>query len=130
MLGLPHVANDPTFTTNLARIENRDALMAEIRPALATWQKAEILEALRAVKVPAGPINTIGEALTSDQAAARGTIQQVAAHGIKGGHVQLLGNPLKFSVTPVKYERAPPRFGQDTDEVLATWLGENPSKTD
>jgi formyl-CoA transferase len=55
-------------------------------------------------------------------------VRQVAAQGIKGGHVQLLGNPLKFSATPVKYLRAPPRFGQDTDEVLETWLGEAPQR--
>jgi len=50
-------------------------------------------------------------------------VQHLAAAGIEGGQVPVLGNPLKFSATPVKYLRAPPRFGQDTDEVLATWLG-------
>lgn len=123
VLDLTHLAADPDYTTNLARIRNRDALMTYIKPALKTWTKEGILEALRAVKVPAGPINTIAEALTSDQAQARGTVQHLAAAGIDGGQVPVLGNPLKFSATPVKYLRAPPRFGQDTDEVLATWLG-------
>jgi formyl-CoA transferase len=123
VLDLAHLAADPDYTTNLARIRNRDALMTYIKPALKTWTKEGILEALRAVKVPAGPINTIAEALTSDQAQARGTVQHLAAAGIEGGQVPVLGNPLKFSATPVKYLRAPPRFGQDTDEVLATWLG-------
>jgi crotonobetainyl-CoA:carnitine CoA-transferase CaiB-like acyl-CoA transferase len=101
-------------------------LMTHIKPALRTWTKEDILAALRAVKVPAGPINTIGEALTSDQAEARGTVRQIPVDGIDGGHVQLLGNPLKFSATPVKYTRPPPRFGQDTDEVLETWLKDKP----
>ena len=124
VLGLAHLAADPNYTTNLARIRNREALMAFIKPALKEWTKEGILEALRAVKVPAGPINTIAEALNSDQAQARGTVQHLAASGIDGGQVPVLGNPLKFSATPVKYLRAPPRFGQDTDEVLATWLGD------
>ncbi len=122
VLSLAHVASDPKFATNLARIENREALMQHIRPALTQWTKAEILEALRLVKVPAGPINTIAEALTSDQAAVRGTVREMPVEGIKGGKLKLLGNPLKFSKTPVKYKRPPPRFGQDTDAVLATWL--------
>ncbi|MEQ6202383.1 CoA transferase [Sulfitobacter sp. HNIBRBA2951] len=126
VLGLPDLAANPDYTTNLARIANRDALMTHLRPALRTWTKADILDALRAVKVPAGPINTIQEALTSEQAAARGAVQQIAVEGIAGGHVSLLGNPLKFSATPVKYSRPPPRFGQDTDEVLDTWLGGKP----
>ena len=125
---LPQLAADAAFTTNLGRIKNREALMAQIKPALKTWSKADILEALRLVKVPAGPINTIDEALTSDQAQARGTVREMKAEGVKGGHVRLLSNPLKFSKTPVKYRRPPPRFGQDTDEVLATWLGDGPPK--
>ena len=126
VLGLSALAADNRFLTNLARIAHRDALMAHILPALKTWKKADILEALRGVKVPCGPINTIGEALTSDQARARGAVQQMPADGIAGGQIQLLGNPLKFSATPVKYHRPPPRFGQDTREVLETWLGDTP----
>ena len=38
---------------------------------------------------------------------------------VAGGHVKLIGNPLNLSKTPVSYRRAPPRFGQDTDDVLA-----------
>lgn len=128
VVGLPALAADPDYTTNLGRIHNREALMHNIRPVLKSWTKDDILEALRAVKVPAGPINTIAEALGSDQAQARGTIRQVAAEGIEGGHVNLLGNPLMFSATPVTYHRAPPRFGQDTEEVLETWLGKDAEK--
>lgn len=126
VLDLGHLAADANFTTNLARIANRDALMDHIKPALMKWTKDDILSALRAVKVPAGPINTIAEALTSDQAQARGAVRDLPAAGIAGGHVQVLGNPLKFSATPVKYNRAPPRFGQDTQEVLETWLDKKP----
>ncbi len=126
VIDLSDLAADTAFTTNLGRIQNREALMAHIKPALQTWAKADILEALRKVKVPAGPINTIAEALNSDQAQARGTVRKMKLDGVKGGQVRLLGNPLKFSKTPVKYRRPPPRFGQDTDEVLATWLGDKP----
>jgi len=122
VIGRTDLAANPDFTTNLARINNRVALMEHIQPVLAKWTKADILAALRAVKVPAGPINTIAEALTSDQAVARGAVQDVAAEGISKGHVQVLGNPLKFSATPVRYDRAPPRCGQDTEEVFETWL--------
>ena len=123
VVALAHLPANPDFTTNLARINNRDALMAHIRPALMTWTKEGILAALRAIKVPAGPINTIQEALISNQAQARGAVQNITAQGVEGGAVKVLGNPLKFSATPVQYNRAPPRFGQDTDDVLKTWLG-------
>ncbi|WP_298860539.1 CoA transferase [uncultured Sulfitobacter sp.] len=127
VIGLPDLSADVDFATNLGRIKNREALMRQIKPALKTWAKENILEALAKVKVPCGPINTIKEALTSEQAQARGAVRNMSVKGVKGGQIQLLSNPLKFSKTPVKYRRPPPRFGQDTDEVLATWLGDKPT---
>ncbi|UWR21640.1 CaiB/BaiF CoA-transferase family protein [Sulfitobacter sp. S190] len=121
VIGLPELASDTRFVTNVARIENRDALMQQIRPALRQWTKDGIIAALHAVKVPAGPINTVSEALGSDQAQARGAVQTIPAPGTAPGSVSVLGNPLKFSATPVKYQRPPPRFGQDTQEVLEIW---------
>lgn len=120
-LGISGVAQDPRFTTNLGRIENRDALMPQIAPAMAALPKADLLSTLQNVKVPCGPIHTIGEALTSSQAQARGAVVAMDQPDADAPTVQLLGNPLKFSATPVRYDRAPPRFGQDTNEVLETW---------
>lgn len=128
-IGLTGLANDARFTTNQSRIENRDALMDLIRPAMLNIPKIDLLSRLRDVKVPCGPINTVGEALTSDQAQARGAVVEVSQADIQGGALPLLANPLKFSRTPIRYDRAPPRFGQDTDEVLDTWgpIGANPT---
>lgn len=121
--GLAGLAEDARFTTNLARIENRDALIPILSETLAQHDKAEIIARCNAALVPAGPIHTVAEALRSDQAQARGTVQQVARADIDKGHVELLANPLKFSATPVRYNRPPPRFGQDSDAVRA-WLDE------
>jgi formyl-CoA transferase len=118
VIGRAELGEDARFVTNLKRIENRAALMAEIEPAMKNFAKADLLAGLRAAKVPCGPINNIGEALGSDQAAARGAVMEMAAPDMAGGHLKLLANPLKLSATPVRYERPPPRFGQDTEAVL------------
>ena len=34
------------------------------------------------------------------------------------GEVPLIGNPVKFSKTPVSYRHAPPACGADTQDVL------------
>ncbi len=39
------------------------------------------------------------------------------------GSVELVGNPVKFSRTPVTYRRAPPQCGEHTDEVLRELFG-------
>ena len=48
--------------------------------------------------------------------------------GIKDGKVDLIGNPIKFSQTPVQYRRPPPTLGQDTDQVLGELLDLGPEE--
>lgn len=118
VMDIPDFGRDARFATNQARIENRAALTAELEKRSARFDKATLLAKLHAVKVPAGPIHTVPEALASDQAKARQTVVSVPAKNIKQGHIKILANPLKLSRTPVRYDLAPPRFGQDTQEVL------------
>ena len=120
VIGRSDLGADPRFQNNTSRIEHRDALIPQIRDTLHGFTKADILAKLQSVKVPVGPIQTVPEALNSDQAQARGTVISVPAAGVQDGAVQLLANPLKLSRTPVQYKSAPPRFGQDTDAVLET----------
>jgi crotonobetainyl-CoA:carnitine CoA-transferase CaiB-like acyl-CoA transferase len=111
------LATDSRYTTNPDRISNRVPLTAAITETLATMSTAKILEVLQAVGVPCGPIHTVGQALNTDQAKARGTVITVNHPETTSGQVQLLGNPLKLSKTPITVRRAPPRFGQDTDAL-------------
>jgi formyl-CoA transferase len=120
VIGRSDLTADARYKTNVGRIEHRDELIPHLRETLVTLTKDDILQRMLSVKVPVGPIQTVPEALHSDQAAARGTVVDVPATGVDGGIVQLLANPLKLSRTPVQYRSAPPRFGQDTDAVLET----------
>ena len=118
-LGISSLATDPRFVTNQLRIDHRDVLVPMLARAIGSLPKAQVLERLRAVKVPVGPIHDVAEALRSDQALARNAVVDVPAPGLRDGVVRLLANPLKFSRTPVQYRRPPPHFGQDTAEVVA-----------
>jgi crotonobetainyl-CoA:carnitine CoA-transferase CaiB-like acyl-CoA transferase len=40
----------------------------------------------------------------------------------KSGAVDLIGNPVKFSKTPVSYRHSPPICGEHTDEITAELL--------
>ncbi|MEE4189521.1 MAG: CaiB/BaiF CoA-transferase family protein, partial [Roseobacter sp.] len=125
-IGRPELGTDRRYATNLGRIEHREDLIPRIAETLAALSKQDLIARLEAVKVPVGPINTVAEALSSDQAQARGTVVEVSQDGVAGGHVKLLANPLKMSRTPVQYNRAPPRFGQDTHAVLSSLAAEPP----
>ena len=52
---------------------------------------------------------------------------------LKRGHpfehaLSLIRNPLTFSGTPIKEYRAPPRLGENTNEVLSSRLGYDEAK--
>lgn len=121
--GAPGLAADPRFATNAARVRNREVLVPLIGALTSGRRAAEWLETCEAEGVPAGPVNDLGQVFASAQVAARGMRVRMA-HPVQG-HVDLIGNPLKLSGTPVVYDRAPPLLGQDTGEVLARLLGLN-----
>jgi crotonobetainyl-CoA:carnitine CoA-transferase CaiB-like acyl-CoA transferase len=124
VIGLDQLADDPAYKLNTNRLANREPLLALLRDRLVEMGKEALLDAMEAQGIPGGPINTVAQALASEQAIARGLVIDMP-HPLSGsGTVKLLGNPIKLSRTPVSYRRAPPVCGADTDEVLAEWLGE------
>ncbi|SDC37939.1 CaiB/BaiF CoA transferase family protein [Ruegeria marina] len=115
-LDLAHLAEDPHFATNQARLQNRAALDAVLRPAMAARSTAEVIAGLEAQKVTVGPVQTLDQVFASEQVAAR---QMQIDMQSEAGPVHLIGNPLKLSRTPATYRKAPPRFGADTQRVLS-----------
>lgn len=114
-LELELLADDVRYATNSVRLENRDTLNAILRPAMMARATKQVIDGLEACGVPVGPVQTVEQVFASDQVKAREMkIDMDAAPG----PVQLIGNPLKFSRTPVRYRHAPPTFGADTDRVL------------
>ena len=118
-LGREDLADDPAYATNPARLENRATLLPQIEALIAAIPSAELVAGLEALKVPVGPVNRLDTVFASDQVAARGMQITMPHPGLGGREVPLIGNPLKFSATPVSYLRPPPRFGQDTEAVLS-----------
>ncbi|WP_438356814.1 CaiB/BaiF CoA transferase family protein [Phaeobacter italicus] len=111
-LGLEGLARDPRFATNPARLEHRDALADIIVPAIRQHTTDAVIAAMEERKVPAGPVQTLDQVFASDQVAARKMAIEMQS---EAGPVQLLGNPLKLSRTPVTYRHAPPTCGSSTD---------------
>jgi formyl-CoA transferase len=118
-MGAPDLAADPRFATNPDRLRHREVLGGRIAELLLSLPRDRVIARLNAVKVPVGPIHTVAEALASDQARARGAVVSIPCEDVEGGEVRVLGNPLKFSRTPVRMRRAPPRLGQDGEDILA-----------
>ena len=121
VLGHPEWAQDPRFTSNRARVENRDMIDGFINEALSHDDADVWLDKLKAVGVPSGRINSVADALDDPHTAARDMIETVEHSTI--GALKMLGIPFKFSDTACSVRRAPPTLGQHNDEILKGELG-------
>ena len=122
LLGAPELADDDRFATNPARLANRDALNPALEALTAKWTKGALRAEMEAKAVPVGPIQDVGEVFNSDQVQARGMRVSVPHPAAASGSVDLIGNPINFSKTPVTYRRHPPMCGEHSAEILSDWL--------
>ncbi len=123
LLGQPALKTDPRFSTNAARVANRDTLDPILDELMRKRTTAEWVPALEQAGVPCGPINTLKQVFEDPHVVARGL--KVEIEHPTAGKVALVRSPMRFSETPVEYKTPPPLLGQHTDEVLGGKLGKS-----
>lgn len=116
-LGTPELADHADYATNSARVEHREALIAEMTTIFAAQTAAEWAERLTAAGVPAGPVNKIDQAYAL--AEQLGLEPVVELDGVRSAR-----SPMRFSRTPVEPTRRPPRLGEHSEQLRA-WLSES-----
>jgi len=112
VIGRADLPDDPRFADNGRRNLNRDAMRAELVTALSGHDGGELALRLIGNGVPAGPVLPIDEAVAAPHTAHRAMVTEL-------GWYKGVGTPIKLSRTPGGTRAAPPRFAQDSDEVLA-----------
>jgi crotonobetainyl-CoA:carnitine CoA-transferase CaiB-like acyl-CoA transferase len=115
------LASDPRYATNRERVSHRRELVAAVAALLRQRTTAAWLEALAAAQVPCGPINDLAQVFDEPQVRHRGLrldLPHPAAGSAPG-----VRNPVRFSRSPLEYERAPPLLGADTAAELGDRLG-------
>ena len=115
------LATDPRFADNPARVQHREMLIPLLEAAFRSQPAQHWIDAALAAGIPAGPINTVGEALADPQVAARGLVQEVAL--TDGSLAPMVGPVARLSAEPATIRHAPPALGQHTEEVLRERLG-------
>ncbi|MFQ6017947.1 MAG: CaiB/BaiF CoA transferase family protein [Kiloniellaceae bacterium] len=126
--GAAELADDPRFATNADRVRNRDALYAILPELTVRKPQKQWVDGLVKLGVPSGPVNTLDRVFADPQVLHRGMRLAMPYPGAAGGRVELIGNPIKFSETPVDYRHAPPRAGQHTAAVLSELLDMAPAE--
>lgn len=107
VLGL--LDDDDRFATNPMRLARREELIPWLAAAVSGRGRVELVAALEAADVPAGPVNRVSEAL-----AAMGDGWTQTADGI-----ELAPDPIRVDGARLPVRLPPPRLGEHTDTVMA-----------
>jgi len=117
VLGLESLNNDPRFKTNADRVRNRDELADLISAKTSLRERDEMLAEFEKKFIPAGPINSVEDTFNDPQILARAL--RIDVPDGDGVMVPSVRTPISFSESTLKLDRASPKLGEHTDEVLA-----------
>jgi len=118
VLGVPELETDPRFADNNLRMANRAELIPELERHFVLRSTDEWVVALLAEGVPAGPIRSYADVLTTDPHVKAREMIASFEHPVEGTTL-VLASPLRLSGTPVTVRRPPPLLGEHNDEVFA-----------
>ena len=118
------LSKNQKYSTNIMRVSNRSELIPILKRELKTHKKNDLVHKMEKMKVPGGPINKLSEVFASNQVSEREMKIQMNNENSEKGFVELIGNPVKFSKTPVSYRHPPPYCGEHSDEILKEIMSE------
>jgi formyl-CoA transferase len=110
-IGKPELGTDPRFARNKDRIANRDALRAELAAVFSQHEAEPLCDRLLAAGLPAGPVQSIDQALTSAHTAHRGDV--IEKDWYKG-----VASPIRFDRSKASLRGVPPKFSEHASAVL------------
>ncbi|MCI0545115.1 MAG: CoA transferase, partial [Actinobacteria bacterium] len=131
LIDLDDLALDPRFDTNRARLENVDALEAELGQVFTARTTDEWFALLEPANVCAvGKVNAIADLFDDPHVAARGMLVDVPMPYGLPGSLKLPNSPLHLSQTPVVTGQTMPGHGEHTGDVLSRWLSMIPDEVE
>lgn len=120
MCGHPEWGGDERFATNSARVANRDDLVGLIAEQIRTRPASDWLDELERAGIPAGPINSVSQAVADVQAQHRAMVRMIAG-------TPLVGSPVRIDGERADSDLPPPALGEHTRAVLEE-LGIEPAE--
>ena len=126
LMGEPEWLEDSRFQSDISRGDNGAVISERLAAWCAERTSAEVLEAMEAARIPAGPVMTPQQALDDPHAAARNLFQQMEYPGADRP-APVMDTPVSLSRTPGQVRDRAPTLGEHTDRIMAE-LGYSPDQ--
>lgn len=108
---------DPPYGSDQSRADHADDILARTREWCAERTTDAAIRELEAAGVPAGPVQTLQQALDDPQVTAMGFLRPVDFPGLPQP-AMVADLPVRLSGTPGGIRERPPRLGEHTDAIL------------
>jgi formyl-CoA transferase len=116
ILGAPEWIDDERYRDKAARSANRGALNAEIDQRLAAHDRSHWIARFNEGGVACGLISDMREVFEEPQVQHLGMVKEVVSRW--HGRQRLVGQPVQLTRTPSTINRAAPRRGEHSEEIL------------
>ena len=120
--GLYDLCENTKFKSNSSRVKNRKELNKIIGKTILKKTITEWVQGLTKINVPCGPINNIKQVFDDPQVKSRKMKINMKHKKSKTGKINIIGSPMNFSVSKIKYKKTPPTLGEDTKKFLNKFL--------
>ncbi|RZJ23958.1 CaiB/BaiF CoA-transferase family protein [Acinetobacter sp.] len=122
-IGLPELLEDAKFQRNQDRVKHRDELIPLLSEYFLSKNAQDWVDAIHAMKVPVGVINSVEDALAEPQIQHREMVVNIP-HQLND-NFKVIASPIKLSDTPVQYRHAPPQLGEHTQHILSRFKSQD-----
>ena len=117
LMGEDHWLHDPRFKDDISRGDHGEVISERLAKWCAERTSEEALEAMEAVRLPAGPVLSPQEVLEDPHIAAKGLFQPVPYPGLDKP-APLMKTPVELSRTPGEIRTRAPTLGEHTDQIM------------
>ncbi len=117
LMGEAHWLDDPRFKDDITRGDNGEIISERLAEWCAERTTQEVLEAMEAVRLPAGPILSPQQVLDDPHIAAKGLFQAVEYPGLESA-APLMRTPVELSETPGEIRHRAPTLGEHTEKIM------------
>jgi len=117
-LGVPELAKQTDYIDNKSRLAHRSALIGRLSALTAKIPRADLLDKLEAIGVPAGPINDLAQVFADPQVVHRGMQVERPSAAAKAGKIPGVRTPIMIDGEPAAAARPSPRLGEHSAEIL------------